>query len=84
MNLTIDSLTQRFGTTTVLDGLDLATGEIGTLVLVGPSGGGKSTLLRILAGLDVPVAGSVAFDGVPLPRDEAELRRYRRTVGTVF
>jgi polar amino acid transport system ATP-binding protein len=84
MNLTIDGLTQRFGTTTVLDGLGLATGEIGTLVLVGPSGGGKSTLLRILAGLDVPVAGSVAFDGVPMPRDEAELRRYRRTVGTVF
>jgi len=84
MNLAIDNLTQRFGTTTVLDGLDLATGEIGTLVLVGPSGGGKSTLLRILAGLDVPVAGSVAFDGVPLPRDEAGLRRYRRTVGTVF
>jgi polar amino acid transport system ATP-binding protein len=84
MNLAIDGLTQRFGTTTVLDGLDLATGEIGTLVLVGPSGGGKSTLLRILAGLDVPVAGSVTFDGVPLPRDEAELRRYRRTVGTVF
>jgi polar amino acid transport system ATP-binding protein len=84
MNLAIDGLTQRFGTTTVLDGLGLATGEIGTLVLVGPSGGGKSTLLRILAGLDVPVAGSVTFDGVPLPRDEAALRRYRRTVGTVF
>ena len=53
-------------------------------MLVGPSGGGKSTLLRILAGLDVPVAGSVAFDGQPLPRDEAALRAYRRTVGTVF
>jgi polar amino acid transport system ATP-binding protein len=53
-------------------------------VLVGPSGGGKSTLLRILAGLDVPVTGSVAFDGSPLPRDEESLRRYRKTVGTVF
>ena len=53
-------------------------------MLVGPSGGGKSTLLRILAGLDVPIAGTVAFDGEPLPRDEAGLRGYRRTVGTVF
>jgi len=69
---------------TVLDGLDLATGDIKALVLVGPSGGGKSTLLRILAGLDLPAAGTVAFDGTPLPRDEAGLRRYRRTVGTVF
>jgi polar amino acid transport system ATP-binding protein len=94
MNLVIEDLVQRFpvparagrpaGVATVLDRLSLATGEIGTLVLVGPSGGGKSTLLRILAGLDVPTTGRVAFDGQPLPRDEESLRRYRRTVGTVF
>jgi polar amino acid transport system ATP-binding protein len=94
MNLVIHDLVQRFevtarsgrpgGSATVLDSLNLATGEIATLALVGPSGGGKSTLLRILAGLDVPTAGSVAFDGQPLPRDEEALRRYRRTVGTVF
>lgn len=84
MNLVIENLTQRFGSTTVLDGLSLATGKAHALVLVGPSGGGKSTLLRILAGLDVPTAGRVSFDGTPLPRDEAGLRAYRRTVGTVF
>jgi len=94
MRLSIRGLVQRYpvaaaagrpaGVATVLDGLELETGEIGALVLVGPSGGGKSTLLRILAGLDVPAAGSVAFDGVPLPRAEPELIRYRRTVGTVF
>ena len=84
MNLLISDLTQRFGTTTVLDGLSLRTGDVNALVLVGPSGGGKSTLLRILAGLDVPTTGRLSFDGVPLPRDEAGLRAYRRTVGTVF
>ncbi|MFM7107855.1 MAG: amino acid ABC transporter ATP-binding protein [Planctomycetaceae bacterium] len=90
MRLAVHGLVRRFpgpdgrGTATVLDGLDLATGDVASLVLVGPSGGGKSTLLRVLAGLDVPQAGSVAFDGVPLPRDEAGLRGYRRTVGTVF
>ena len=68
----------------MLDRLSLSTGDIQSLVLVGPSGGGKSTLLRILAGLDVPTAGSVVFDGRPLPRDEAALRDYRKTVGTVF
>jgi sulfate transport system ATP-binding protein len=31
--------------------------------LLGPSGGGKSTLLRVVAGLEVPDSGSVAFDG---------------------
>jgi polar amino acid transport system ATP-binding protein len=84
MNLEIRGLVQRFGTTTVLDGLELHTGDVRSLVLVGPSGGGKSTLLRILAGLDVPVSGTVAFDGDRLPRDEPSLHAYRRTVGTVF
>ena len=90
MNLSIHDLVQRFDdprsgrSTTVLDGLSLATGEVQSLVLVGPSGGGKSTLLRILAGLDVPVTGSVTFEGVALPRDEESLRGYRRGVGTVF
>ncbi|MFN9368142.1 MAG: ATP-binding cassette domain-containing protein, partial [Planctomycetia bacterium] len=56
MRLSIHGLVQRFpspdgGQATVLDRLDLETGAIRTLVLVGPSGGGKSTLLRILAGL---------------------------------
>ena len=94
MHLVIEELVQQFpirrgtgrpeGRATVLDRLSLATGDIGTLVLVGPSGGGKSTLLRILAGLDTPVSGRVAFDGIPLPHDEDALRSYRRTVGTVF
>lgn len=84
MKLDVRDLVQQFDGTTVLDRLTLSTGDIQALVLVGPSGGGKSTLLRILAGLDVPTAGSVAFDGRPLPRDEATLRDYRKTVGTVF
>ena len=84
MNLVMHGVVQRFGAATVLDGVDLVTHDVEALVLVGPSGGGKSTLLRIVAGLDVPAAGRVSFDGEPLPRDEQGLRGYRRTVGTVF
>ena len=84
MELVVKGLTQAFGTTTVLDRLDLTTGDIRALVLLGPSGGGKTTLLRILAGLDLPIEGSVSFAGVTVPRDEAGLLAYRRKVGTVF
>ena len=84
MRLTIKDLTQTFGTTRVLDKLSLKTGPVHALVLVGPSGGGKSTLLRILAGLDTPTSGTVTFDDTVLQPDEVSLRIYRRTVGTVF
>ena len=84
MELVVKGLTQAYGKTTVLDRLDLATGDIRALVLVGPSGGGKTTLLRILAGLDLAKEGSVSFAGVTLPRDEPGLLDYRRHVGTVF
>jgi len=84
MKLEVCDLVQRFDGATVLDGLSFTTGDIQALAFVGPSGGGKTTLLRILAGLDIPIRGGVSFDGMPLPRDEVSLRDYRKTVGTVF
>jgi polar amino acid transport system ATP-binding protein len=91
MKLVLDDVRQQFpavggkgGMVEVLRGCSLSTGDIRTLVLVGPSGGGKSTLLRILAGLDVPAGGSISFDGSSLPRDARGLLAWRRRVGTVF
>ncbi len=64
--------------------LRLAAGE--TLSLVGASGAGKSTLLSILAGLALPDAGSVRFDGTDLTRlDEGERAALRaRRIGVVL
>lgn len=64
--------------------LDLYQGEF--VVILGPSGGGKSTLLNILGGLDVPTSGKVSFrDHNLTAADDRELTRFRREhVGFVF
>lgn len=64
--------------------LDLYQGEF--VVILGPSGGGKSTLLNILGGLDVPTSGEVSFrDHNLTAADDRELTRFRREhVGFVF
>ena len=66
MSLRIDGVTRIFGQVRALDevSLDVPTGSI--TVMVGPSGGGKTTLLRMLAGLDAPDAGEVSIDGQPV------------------
>ena len=71
---------------TILDGvtLDVAAGEV--CAITGPSGGGKSTLLGLIAGLDRPSAGSITVAGVEITDlDEDALARFRReTLGYVF
>lgn len=84
MKLELQHLTQRFGQNTVLHGISLTTTGTRALVLIGPSGGGKSVLLRILAGLDAPLSGSVSINDKNLDFDERSLFRHRHDVGTVF
>ncbi|MFM7209547.1 MAG: ATP-binding cassette domain-containing protein, partial [Verrucomicrobiota bacterium] len=68
-----------YGGTEVLRGISLtvAAGEV--VCVIGPSGGGKSTLLRLLSGQEAPTSGAVLLDGAP-----AEPARLRREVGIVF
>ncbi len=56
------------GTVTALADLSLVVARGEFVALVGPSGGGKSTLLSIIAGLETPTAGSVALEGDPQAR----------------
>jgi polar amino acid transport system ATP-binding protein len=84
LKLKISNLSKSFGTHRALDGLSLSLERTHTLVLIGPSGGGKTTLLRILAGLEWPDAGAVELDGQRMHFDEASLQRHRRSVSVVF
>lgn len=84
MNLRLTNLCKSFDGHRVLDQVALTLDQVHTLVLIGPSGGGKSTLLRIIAGLEYPDDGTVDIDDAPMRFDEASLRRHRRTIGTVF
>ncbi|MER6038192.1 ABC transporter ATP-binding protein [Streptomyces sp. NPDC001835] len=69
-----------------LDGIDLTIPDGDRLVIQGPTGGGKSTLLQMLGGLDRPTSGEVVLDGTDLARlSEARLTRVRsESIGFVF
>ncbi|MFM9589090.1 ABC transporter ATP-binding protein [Streptomyces scabiei] len=73
-------------TVTALDGVDLTVPDGDRLVIQGPTGGGKSTLLQMLGGLDKPSEGSVELDGTDMARlSEAKLTRVRgENIGFVF
>ncbi len=85
MDLRIRHLAKAFGDQKVFEGVHLDLTGVSALVLIGPSGGGKSTLLRILAGLEAPTEGSVEIQGETLDfADESTLRNHRTRTGFVF
>ncbi|MEU6911853.1 ABC transporter ATP-binding protein [Streptomyces olindensis] len=73
-------------TVQALDGIDLTIPDGDRLVIQGPTGGGKSTLLQMLGGLDRPTSGQVVLDGTDLAAlPEARLTRVRsENIGFVF
>ncbi|WP_405899568.1 ABC transporter ATP-binding protein [Streptomyces sp. NBC_00727] len=87
---TLQGVTKQYkrGKSTVhaLAGVDLTIEDGGRLVIQGPTGGGKSTLLQMLGGLDRPTAGSVELDGMDLAKlSEAKLTKVRaQNIGFVF
>ena len=84
MKLRLHQISKQFNSHVALDGVSLALEKVHTLVLIGPSGGGKSTLLRILAGLEFPDVGEVEINGERVVFEEDLLLGHRRTIGTVF
>jgi len=84
MEIKISNLKKIYNNQIVLNNLELNIKDVHSLVIIGPSGGGKSTLLRILAGLEKPEDGMITINNKVLPSKETELIEYRKTIGVVF
>jgi sulfate transport system ATP-binding protein len=80
MSIVVDSVSKRFGGFIALNEVSLEVRDGSLTALLGPSGGGKSTLLRVIAGLETPDAGRVMIGG----EDATAKPPQRRNVGFVF
>ena len=82
--ISVRELKKCFGDLTVLDGVstDIYPGE--KVVVIGPSGGGKSTFLRCLNCLEDPTSGSIFFDDVDIADVRVDINIHRQNMGMVF
>ena len=79
--LELKNISKKFKDRQILENFNLIVEENKILAIVGPSGGGKTTLLRMLAGLEKIDSGEIVYNGESLPIDELEKRNL---LGFVF
>jgi glutamate transport system ATP-binding protein len=80
----LENVNKYFGELHVLKDIDLTIHRGEVVVVIGPSGGGKSTLCRAINRLEPIDDGTIRIDGQPLPEDGKELAQLRADVGMVF
>ena len=78
----IENLVKRFGKLEVLKGVNMEVKKKETIVIIGPSGGGKSTLLRCINKLEHYQGGKIYLDGKDI--DEYDINQLRTRIGMVF
>lgn len=80
----IKNLQKKFGSLTVFDGLNETICKGDVVVIIGPSGGGKSTFIRCLNLLEQPTAGKIYFEGEDITAKGFDVNKHRQKVGMVF
>ena len=80
----IKDLQKKFGSLTVFDGLSETICKGDVVVIIGPSGGGKSTFIRSLNLLEQPTAGKIYFEGEDITAKGFDVNKHRQKVGMVF
>ena len=78
--LELQHLTKKFGDFTAVDDMNLSVAEGEMIALLGGSGCGKTTTLRMIAGFTEPFSGAILVDG----KDVRKIPPYRRNVGIFF
>lgn len=80
-----DSVTKRFGNRTILQDINLEIKPGEFVSIVGSSGAGKTTLIKLILGMEHPSEGAVFIDNATLHSfNREQLQQHRRTIGTVF
>lgn len=82
--LEIDGLVKRYGPRTVLDGISMSVAPGEVVCLIGPSGTGKSTLLRCVNGLDDIQDGAIRVNGMPVRAHTKSIIEVRKRIGMIF
>ena len=80
----IKDLQKKFGSLTVFDGMSETICKGDVVVIIGPSGGGKSTFIRCLNLLEQPTAGKIYFEGEDITAKGFDVNKHRQKVGMVF
>jgi len=80
----VRGLVKKFGSLTVLDGIDQNIYKGEKIAVIGPSGSGKSTFLRCLNCMEDPTAGEIIFGGENIADMKVDINRHRENIGMVF
>ncbi|KRN21405.1 amino acid ABC transporter ATP-binding protein [Lacticaseibacillus camelliae] len=78
------NVVKKYGTNTVVRGVNLKVEDGEVVAMIGPSGAGKSTVLRMMNGLETTTSGEILIDGTDIAKPHVDIDKVRAKIGMVF